>query len=129
MPNSVITEADAVTRVPQLRALSAARDHGWRFHLLADDGGAFAVAASRERARHTDLVFVFGPAVVGLRVAPEVDGVVWIAHRAAVADLARELAEIPAPGEPGAPRVVIPVSALLADTPYDRVLETGGEAA
>ncbi|SDD93618.1 hypothetical protein [Actinokineospora iranica] len=128
MPHTVITQADALSRLPALGELPGVQRGGWAFHLLSENDTVSGVAASRSGARHTDVVFVFDQRqVLGMRVVPDGDGgIVWGTHGNAVADVARRLVQIPAPGEPDAPNVVLPVTALGAPQTWETAL--GGAA-
>ncbi|SDD37177.1 hypothetical protein [Actinokineospora iranica] len=115
MSHTVVSLVDAAPHCPELRELLAVRQDGWRFHLLSQDDVVFGVAVSRGEAGHTDVVFAFaqGP-VLGLRVVSVEDGIVWMAHGESLAEVARELIAVPAPGRCGAPDLILPVSALSA---------------
>ncbi|MBC6450540.1 hypothetical protein [Actinokineospora xionganensis] len=107
--------ASSITRFPELAELAALRDNGWQFRLLHDDNGELVcVACSRNHGAHTDAVFVFDRThVVASRVLTEEHGgVVWLKDGTDLVEVVRELVNLPAPGEPGAPSLVIRGSAL-----------------
>ncbi|WP_139190575.1 hypothetical protein [Actinokineospora iranica] len=119
MPCVDFTETEALSVLPELSELLAVRRDGWRFHLLSADDRPRGVAASRGQVGHTDVVVIFDRSqVLGMRVVPDPDGgIAWLRHGGGIAGTARELIELPAPGEPEAPKVLFPVSALLAQPP------------
>ncbi|SDD72523.1 hypothetical protein [Actinokineospora iranica] len=116
MPHDTIAQADALSCFPELNDLPA-NGNRWGFHSLSEPGAVFGVAASRAHPDYTDAVFVFEHRhVLGIRVAPgRGGGIVWMRHGDGIAEIARELVEVPAPGEPGAPGSILPVDALIGD--------------
>ncbi|MGQ0838115.1 hypothetical protein [Actinokineospora sp.] len=115
MSHEVISEADAVARFPELAELVVIREAGWGFHLMTDNDDVIGIAASYSREQYTDAVFVFDRRhVLGIRlVADEYGGgVVWFRDGVDLVEVVRELVGLPAPGEPGAPSLVIRASSL-----------------
>lgn len=106
-----ITEADALREFPELSALLAIREAGWNFyHLRNPDGSLLAVAASRSQQRYTDALLIYDRThVVANRLLdPEFGGgVVWFKDGGGLREVVTDLVALPAPGEPGAPSLVI----------------------
>ncbi|MGW5052490.1 hypothetical protein [Actinokineospora sp. NPDC004072] len=110
-----ITEASAVARFPELAELVALRTSGWRFRPLADERGALlCIAGCRCHRMHTDALYLFDRTrVVGVRLLEgDGGGVVWLRDGSDLAEIVRDLVSLPAPGEPGAPNLVIRSTAL-----------------
>ncbi|MGQ0841017.1 hypothetical protein [Actinokineospora sp.] len=111
-----ITEAAALRRFPELAELVEIRRAGWDFHRLHDENGdLLGIAASHSKQRYTDAVFLFDRAhFVGCRTVTDEDdgGVVWLKEGKDLQEIVRELVDLPAPGEPGAPALIIRASAL-----------------
>ncbi|GGS40382.1 MULTISPECIES: hypothetical protein [Actinokineospora] len=110
-----ITEASAVARFPELAQLAALRTAGWRFRPLADDrGGLLCIAGCRCHRLHTDALYVFDRFhVVGVRLLEgDGGGVVWLRDGSDLTEIVRDLIALPAPGEPGAPNLVMRPNAL-----------------
>ncbi|PPK64886.1 hypothetical protein V5P93_006289 [Actinokineospora auranticolor] len=106
-----ITAAEAVRRFPELAILLDLRDHDWRFHLLQENDDLVAVAATNSTDSHTDAVFVFDRHhVLANRLVG--DGVVWMKDGTDLTEVVTDLLALPAPGEPGAPNLVIRSSTL-----------------
>ncbi|MGQ0840206.1 hypothetical protein [Actinokineospora sp.] len=115
MSHQPISEADACGRFAELAELVAIREAGWSFHLLRDNDDVIGIAASYSREQYTDAVFVFDRRhVLAARlVADEYGGgMVWFRDGADLVEVVRELVGLPAPGEPGAPSLVIRASSL-----------------
>lgn len=108
----VITEADAIRAYPELAQLYTFRDAGWRFLPITDDDGQLGgLVGTRHWPGHTDALWIYGRtdtlAVRLLADAPGArGGLVW-KRSGALADTAAALLELPAPGQPGAPSLVL----------------------
>ncbi|MDQ3577559.1 MAG: hypothetical protein M3443_08140 [Actinomycetota bacterium] len=113
--NERVTEIEAVRRFPELAELVAIREAGWNFHLLGGNDDLVGIAASRSREQYTDALFVFDRThIVANRLVSDAygGGIVWMKEGSDLQEIARELLDLPAPGEPGAPSLVIRASSL-----------------
>ncbi|GAA3035928.1 hypothetical protein [Actinokineospora globicatena] len=106
-----ISPEEALRRFPELGALVALRERQWRFHLLTENDQLVAVAATHTEERYTDAVFVFDQHHVLANRLVE-DGVVWMKDGNDLVEVVNDLLSLPAPGEPGAPALVIRPSSL-----------------
>lgn len=106
-----ITDAEVLHRYPELAALVALREAGWNFYQLRNPNGTvLAVAASRSQQRYTDALFIYDRThIVANRVLdPDFGGgVVWFKDSSDLREVVADLVALPAPGEPGAPTLVI----------------------
>ncbi|WP_018686002.1 hypothetical protein [Actinokineospora enzanensis] len=101
-----ISAEEALRRFPELRILVELRDRAWRFHLLTENERLVAVAATYSTDSHTDAVFVFDRThVLANRLVG--DGVVWMRDGSDLTEVVTDLLELPTPGQPGAPCLVI----------------------
>ncbi|GAA2961685.1 hypothetical protein [Actinokineospora diospyrosa] len=106
-----ITQDEALRRFPELSALVALRERQWRFHLLTENDELVGVAATHTEERFTDAVFVFDRHhVLANRLVAE--GVVWMKDGTDLVEVVSDLLDLPVPGEPGAPTLVIRSSSL-----------------
>lgn len=118
----MITAADAIRAYPELARLAACRDAGWHFLPLTDDDGQLGgLVGVRHWPGHTDALWIYGRtdtlAVRLLADAPGArGGLVW-QRSGALGDTAAALLELPAPGQPGAPSLVLPRPVLSGPTP------------
>ncbi|MCP2267977.1 hypothetical protein [Actinokineospora diospyrosa] len=109
--NKHITTADALRRFPELVHLLSIREAGWNFHLLEENDELVAVAASYSNQQFTDAIFVFDRThILANRLLD--DGVVWMKEGNDIQEIVQDVLDLPAPGEPGAPSLVIRSSAM-----------------
>ncbi|PPK63345.1 hypothetical protein V5P93_002314 [Actinokineospora auranticolor] len=109
--NKHITPEDALRRFPELVHLLSIRQAGWNFHLLHENDDLAAVAASYSQKQFTDAIFVFDRThILANRLLD--DGIVWMKEGTDIQEVIQDLLDLPAPGEPGAPSLVIRSSAL-----------------
>lgn len=109
-----VTPEQAMRTYPELRQLAQLRSDGWTFLSLQerpDDPGPSGIVGYRQRGDFVDVLYVFGRTEA--RAARLLDdtpgargGLVW-ERAGALADTVAALLELPAPGEPGAPRLLI----------------------
>ncbi|CRK57046.1 hypothetical protein [Alloactinosynnema sp. L-07] len=113
-----ITEADAVSRYPELAQLAGIRDAGWVFRPFHDQHDQLmGLAGSRSVDQYTDAIYLFDRShVIAARVQAEEygGGCVWMRDGTDVAEVVTDLLGLPEPGEPGAPSLVISQSLLWA---------------
>ena len=105
-----ITEADALSRYPELQALVTIRRAGWLFRPIEDNGELIGIAGSCSRRQFTDAIFVFDRTnVCAARVLDESygGGCVWKKEGSDLHEMVHELLGLPEPGELGAPSLVI----------------------
>lgn len=97
-------EAEAVRLFPELARLALLPRAGWRFQAITEDGRPACLVGWRTLAGATDALWIFDRTdCLALRML--VDGVVW-KHTGGLATCVEELLALPAPDEPGAPRLV-----------------------
>lgn len=109
MTDPKITEADALSRYPELHALVTLRRGGWVFRPIADDAELVGIAGSRSRRQFTDAIFVFDRThVCAARVLDESygGGCVWQKEGSDLREIVHELLGLPEPGKPGAPSLI-----------------------
>jgi hypothetical protein len=107
--NESITEADAVRRYPELHDLVTARQAGWVFRPIEDDGELVGIAGSRSLQQYTDALFIFDRTnVSAARVLDDAygGGCVWSKKSSDLQEVVQELLALPEPGERGAPHLV-----------------------
>ncbi|MDQ3576641.1 MAG: hypothetical protein M3443_03365 [Actinomycetota bacterium] len=104
---TAITEAAALHRYPELKTM---REAGWNFSALGGKDELVNIAATRSHDRYTDTLFIFeGTQVLANRMLSyeHGGGFVWTREGNDLQQIVRELCGLPAPGEPGAPSLVI----------------------
>ncbi len=112
-------EAEVVRRYPELSLLVSMRDAGWDFRPLVDDRGQLSgIVGTWHWPAHTDALWIFDRhdscALRLLADAPGAQGgAVW-RHSGPLTDTIAALLELPAPGQPGAPTLVVASRSLLA---------------
>ncbi len=120
--SAVITEADAIRAYPELAQLTTLRDTGWRFLPLTDDHGQLhGLVGVRHRPGHTDALWIYDRtdtlAVRLLADAPGAPGGLLWQRAGALTDTATALMELPDPGQPSAPALLLARSLLSELTP------------
>jgi hypothetical protein len=104
-----ITEAEALRRYPELRALVMARQAGWVFRVMHGNGSPVGIAGSISRRQYTDALFIFDRTNVSAgRVLDDAygGGCVWSKEGSDLEEVVYELIGLPEPEEPGAPYLV-----------------------
>jgi hypothetical protein len=107
--NQPINGAKAVRLYPELQALVTARQAGWVFRAILDDGQVVGIAGSYSRQQYTDAIFVFDRTnVSAARILDNSygGGCVWSEEGADLQEVVYELLGLPEAGEPGAPHLV-----------------------
>ena len=107
--NQPIHDAEAVRLYPELQALVTARQAGWVFRAMLDDGQPAGIAGSYSRQQYTDAIFIFDRAnVSAARILDDAygSGCVWSKEGSDLQEVVYELLGLPEPGEPGAPHLV-----------------------
>ncbi|GAA3040530.1 hypothetical protein [Actinokineospora globicatena] len=110
-----ITQDDALRRFPELVHLLSIREAGWNFHLLGENDELVGVAASYSRAQFTDAIFVFDRThfLANRLLADDYGGgVVWMKESSDLEEIVHDIRDLPAPGEPGAPSLVLASGSL-----------------
>lgn len=113
--NEAISRDQALTRFPELAALTTVQQAGWVFRIAQDaDDEPECVMASRSVERYTDALFIYDRYnIVGARVlAEEGGGCVWVKQSSSLYEVVFELLGLPEPGERGAPNLVKSTSLL-----------------
>lgn len=107
--NQPTSDAEAVRQHPELQALVTARQAGWVFRVMIEDGDPVGIAGSFNRQQYTDAIFIFDRTnVSAARVLDDWygDGCVWSKEGSDLQEVVYELLGLPEPGEPGAPYLV-----------------------
>jgi hypothetical protein len=110
-----ITDEAAVRLYPELQALVVARQAGWIFRPLHEDGEVVGIAGSRSCQQYTDAVFITDRTnVAAARVLDEAygGGCVWSKEGSDLQEVVYELLSLPEPGQPTAPTLVTSSSLL-----------------
>ena len=116
----MITREDAIRAYPELAQLATIRDTGWTFrHLTDEEGQLCGLVGVRHWPGHTDALWIYGRgetrAVRLLADAPGArGGLVW-EHCGALADTTAALLELPAPGQPRAPALILAPARLVLE--------------
>jgi hypothetical protein len=107
--NASVTDEEALRLYPELQALVTARQAGWIFRALHDDGEAVGIAGSYSRQLYTDALFIFDRTNVNAaRVLDDTygGGCVWSKEGSDLQEVVHELLGLPELGQPGAPSLV-----------------------
>ncbi len=121
----MITETDAIRAYPELARLYEFRDAGWRFLPITDDDGQLeGFVGTRHWPGHTDALWIYDRTdTLAVRLLAEAPGarggLVW-QRSGALADTVAAMLELPAPGDPGAPSLILAQSLLSEPMPVDR---------
>lgn len=107
-----VTTSQAINAYPELKGLARLRERGWRFlHLDDEHGEPTGIIGTRERSGCTEVLWILGPEetravrMLGRGTGDRGD-LVWKVE-GPLAQTVPALLELPAPGEPGAPELVI----------------------
>jgi hypothetical protein len=107
--NLPITEQEAVRQYPELQTLVVARQSGWIFRTLMENGQTVGIAGSLSRQQYTDAIFVFDRSnVSAARVLDDAygGGCVWSREGSDLEEVVTDLLGLPEAGESGAPSLV-----------------------
>lgn len=109
--NHAITEADAITRYPELDALLTLRQAGWCFRLLLDeDDQPGCLVGSYTQRQYTDAIFIYDQThTAAARVLDNTygGGCVWKTESRSLTEVINDLLTLPEPDTDGAPTLVI----------------------
>ncbi|HWO58688.1 MAG TPA: hypothetical protein VNO31_01435 [Umezawaea sp.] len=107
--NFPIAEQEAVRQYPELQTLVEARQSGWIFRILVENGQAVGIAGSLSRQQYTDAIFVVDRSnVSAARVLDDTHdgGCVWSEEGSDLQAVVTDLLGLPELGQSGAPSLV-----------------------
>jgi hypothetical protein len=114
--NQPITNAEAIRRYPELHALLTARQAGWIFRTIAQDGQPVSIYGSYSRQQYTDaLVISDRTHVTAARVLNDTSGgggCAWSKEGADLDEIVHDLLALPEPDDRLAPKLVTRSSLL-----------------